>query len=119
MRIMDVQDFRTDQYENYRERRTSQFIKFLDKDVDFVTYFHINKNLSTTEIGNNNIDSFIGKDSPVRYNQINNLPVYGMPVFDTRNDYDTDNGGLNADSFSGEIILLPNIIEPCEGDCFV
>ena len=90
MRIMDVQEFRTDQFENYRERRTSQFIKFLDKDVDFVTYFHINKNLSTTEIGNNNIDSFIGKDSPVRYNQINNLPVYGMPVFDTRNDYDTD-----------------------------
>ena len=58
MRIMDVQEFRTDQYERYRERRTSQFIKFLDKDVDFVTYFHINKNLSTTEYGNNNIDSY-------------------------------------------------------------
>ena len=48
MRIMDVQEFKTDQYENYRERRTSQFIKFLDKDVDFVTYFQINKNISTT-----------------------------------------------------------------------
>lgn len=119
MRIMDVQEFRTDQYENYRERRTSQFIKFLDKDVDFVTYYHINKNLSTTEIGNNNIDSFIGDDSPVRYNKINNLPVYGMPVFDSRNDYDTDNAGFTGEGFSGEILLLPNIIEPCEGDCFI
>lgn len=119
MRIMDVQDFKTNQYEKYMERRTSQFIRFLDKDVDFVTYFHINKNISTTEFGNNNIDSYIGKDSPVRYNQINNLPVYGIPVFDSRNDYDVDNAGFTADGFSGELILLPNIIEPSEGDCFI
>lgn len=119
MRIMDVQEFRTDQYERYRERRTSQFIKFLDKDVDFVTYFHINKNLSTTEYGNNNIDSYIGKDSPVRYNKINNLPVYGFPVIGDMNGYDNDNAGFTADGFSGELIMLPNIIEPCEGDCFI
>jgi hypothetical protein len=119
MRIMDVQEFRTDQYNKYKERRTSQFIKFLDKDVDFVTYFHINKNLSTTEYGNNNIDSYIGKDSPVRYNQINNLPVYGIPVIDTRNGYSNDDAGFSADDFSGELIMLPNIIEPSEGDCFI
>ena len=119
MRILDVQDFKTDQYENYRERRTSQFIRFLDKDVDFVTYYQINKNLSTTEYGNNNIDSYIGEDSPVRYNKINNLPVYGIPVIDQRNEYDIDNLGFNEDSFSGELIMLPNIIEPSEGDCFI
>lgn len=119
MRIMDVQEFKTDQYENYRERRTSQFIKFLDKDVDFVTYFQINKNLSTTEIGNNNIDSYIGDDSPVRYNQINNLPVYGIPVVDDRNNYSEDNAGFTLDDYTGELIMLPNIIEPSEGDCFI
>lgn len=119
MRIMDVQEFKTDQYNQYKERRTSQFIKFLDKNVDFVTYFHINKNLSTTEIGNYNIDSYIGADSPVRYNQINNLPVYGIPVIDTHNGYDNEQGGFTADDYSGELIMLPNIIEPSEGDCFI
>lgn len=119
MRIMDVQEFVTDQFDKYRERRTSQYIKFLDKSINFITYFHINKNISTTEIGNYNIDSYIGVDSPVRYNQINNFPIYSMAPFDARNDYDDDNVGFNGDSFSGELIVLPNTIEPSEGDCFI
>ena len=119
MKILDVQELRKSQYDEFRKRRTSQFIKFLDKDVDFVTYYSINKAESTFEFENKNVDSYIGDDSPVRYNKINNLPVYGISPISDINDFDDENGGLTNDNFSGELILLPNIIEPCEGDAFI
>lgn len=118
MRIMDVQQFKANQYEKYQERRTSQYLRFLDKNVDFVTYYSINKALSTTELGNFNIDSYIGKDSPVRYNKINNLPVYGIAEIRTPNEYEDELGGFTA-NHSDELVMLPEIIEPCEGDCFI
>lgn len=119
MRIMDVQKFIGTQYKDNERRRVSQYTRFLEKHVDFVTYFSINKVLSTTSIGNFAVDSYIGKDSPVRYNKINNFPIYGFPLFTDENSYDEDNAGLNMDNFEGEITMLPEIIEPSEGDCFI
>ena len=52
LKILNVQEYRKDQYDSYRKRRTSQFIKFLDKNVDFVTYFSINKAESTYSLEN-------------------------------------------------------------------
>lgn len=119
MRIIDVQQFINDQYSSYRNRRVSQFIKFLDKSVDFVTYFSINKELSTYSLSNKEVDNYIGTDSPIRYNIINNFPVYGIPVIDMQNEYDDNNGGLSADSYSAEMTILADTLEPCEGDCFI
>lgn len=119
MRILDVQKHINDQYEKFRVRRTSQFLRFLDKNVDFVTYYNINKRLSTGELGNHTIDSYIGKDSPIRYNKISNLPVYGIANIQDMNDFDQDSGGFTGEGYSGDLIMLPNILEPLEGDCFV
>lgn len=119
MRIMDVQKFIGDQYRDNERRRISQYTRFLDKHVDFFTYFSINKVLSTTSIGNFAVDSYIGKDSPVRYNQINNFPLYGFPLFVDENSYGEDEVGLSMDNYNGEVIMLPEIIEPSEGDCFI
>ena len=119
MRILDVQKHISDQYEKFKVRRTSQFLRFLDKNVDFVTYYNINKRLSTGELGNHNIDSYIGKDSPIRYNKISNLPVYGIASIQEMNEFDHDSGGFTGDGYNGDLIMLPNILEPTEGDCFI
>lgn len=119
MKILDVQEYRKVQYEDFRKRRTSQFIKFLDKNVDFVTYYSINKAESTYSLENRDVDSYIGLDSPIRYNKINNLPVYGFPIITDENTYEDTDGGLSNDGYEGEIILLPDIMEPCEGDAFI
>lgn len=119
MRIMDVQKFIGTQYKDNERRRVSQYTRFLEKHVDFVTYFSINKILSTTSIGNFAVDSYIGKDSPVRYNRINNFPLYGFPLFTDENSYGEDGAGLNMDDFGGQVTMLPEIIEPSEGDCFI
>lgn len=119
MKILNVQEYRKTQYDSYRKRRTSQFIKFLDKNVDFVTYFSINKAESTYSLENQSVDSYIGKDSPIRYNKIYNLPVYGFPIISNENDFDIENGGLSNEGYEGELIFLPEIIEPSEGDVFI
>lgn len=119
MRIMDVQKFIGTQYKDNERRRVSQYTRFLEKHVDFVTYFSINKILSTTSIGNFAVDSYIGKDSPIRYNRINNFPLYGFPLFTDENSYGEDGAGLNMDDFGGQVTMLPEIIEPSEGDCFI
>ena len=119
MRIMDVQKFIGTQYKDNERRRALQYTRFLEKHVDFVTYFSINKILSTTSIGNFAVDSYIGKDSPVRYNRINNFPLYGFPLFTDENSYGEDGAGLNMDDFGGQVTMLPEIIEPSEGDCFI
>lgn len=119
MKILDVQELRKTQFDEYRKRRTSQFIKFLDKDVDFVTYYSINKAESTFTLENNDVDQYIGPNSPIRYNKINNLPVYGITRISDENSYDETDGGFTNESYEGEVIFLPNIIEPCEGDAFI
>ena len=119
LKILNVQEYRKTQYDSYRKRRTSQFIKFLDKNVDFVTYFSINKAESTYSLENQSVDSYIGKDSPIRYNKIYNLPVYGFPIISNENDFDIENGGLSNEGYEGELIFLPEIIEPSEGDVFI
>ena len=119
MRIMDVKQFIDTQYKRTNKQHVSHYTRFLDKHVDFVTYFHINKTDTTTSVGNFNVDSYIGKDSPVRYNKINNMPIFGFPLFNTDSDYSEETAGFNGEGFSGEITMLPDIIEPSEGDCFI
>lgn len=119
MKIMNVQEFKNDQYKSYTERRTSQYTRFLDKSVDFVTYYNINQALSTASINNLSVDSYIGTDSPVRYNKIYGLPVYGFSQITEANTYSDDEGGFLASGYEGNIILLHDIIEPNEGDCFI
>ncbi len=117
MNILNINEFKRDNFNAYRERRTSQYTRFLDKTVDFVTYYSINRAFSTESINNHAVDSYIGDDSPVRYNKINNMPVYGMPEITATNSYDETAGFQNE--FEGSIIILHDIIEPVEGDAFI
>ena len=119
MKVTDIQELKKQQFDEYRKRRTSQYIRFMDKDVDFVTYYHINKVESTYSYTTGEADVYIGKDSPVKYNKINNLPVYGISKISDINDYDAENTGLSNDGYEGELILLPEIIDPVEGDAFI
>lgn len=119
MKILDVQELKKQQFDSFRKRRTSQYIRFLDKSVDFVTYYSINSVESTYALENGSVDSYIGDDSPIKYSRIQNLPVYGISQILDLNDFEDDNGGLSNDSYQGELILLPEILTPKEGDAFI
>lgn len=117
-KVLDVQEFISTQTQLHKERRVSQYIYFLDKTPAFPLYYAINKIKSTTEYNTHEIDEYIGKDSPTRYDKIKNLPIYGMPEITNESEFD-ELIGTNSEGYSGESIIVPGILEPTEGDCFI
>ena len=77
--------------EIYAGNKVGQYSKYLDKNPLFVTYFHVNSAMSRTDVGTGGINSDLGKSSPIRFNQINNLPVYNIPELKPDADF-TENG---------------------------
>lgn len=100
--------------EIYSSNKVGQYSKYLDKNPFFITYFPINKVHSRSDIGTGGVNSDLGKNSPVRYNQINNLPAYNIP--ELRPDVEYDENGYDIELDLNDVALLPNTIKPTPGD---
>ena len=99
----------------FENRLNTQLTRFLDKSPVFVTYYHINVNESTTDEGFRDIESIIGNRSPLRFQKIENFPMYGLDqvvlaIQDSEQGLDTE--------YSGESVILPNTIKPLQNDIF-
>lgn len=92
------------------------FYSLSDKKPTIVTYYNINKEATTLDPGSKLSYDNIGKNSPIRYNKIEDFLLYGF----TRIELNTENDefGLEADKVAGECYILPNTIKPTEGDYF-
>lgn len=99
----------------FENRLNTQLSRFLDKNPVFVTYYHINSNDSTVNEGFKDVEDIIGDNSPIKYNKIENFPIYGLEQV-VLSIQDTDEG-LNTD-YSGEAIFLPNTVKPLPNDFF-
>ena len=58
----------------------------------------------------------LGEDSPIRFNKIEDLVLYGMPKLEAN--YNITENGFESDQLQGEAIFLPNTIIPKKGDFF-
>lgn len=83
----------------------------------FVTYYNIDDTTSTTDRGNFTIDQALGPNSPLRYNKIENFPVYGLK--DLIPSIDELEGNLLDLTIDGEVVILPNTIKPSAYDYIV
>ena len=92
------------------------YYKFNDKSGTFVRYFNQNKEASTLDEGSKLYYADIGEDSPIKYNIIEDMVVYGIDQIAIS----MENGdfGPEANEISGEAIILPNTITPYVGDYF-
>lgn len=81
------------------------------------TWYSIEPNMSELVPGWDNVDSFIAPDSPVVYDKIENLPMYGIDNLIATAEFDDDVGHDEDLSSSG--VVYPNTIFPKENDCFV
>ena len=100
------------QFEN---RVNSQLTRFLDKSPVFVTYYHVNVNESTVDGGYKDIANIIGDGSPLKFQKIENFPIYGLEAVvlalqDSEQGLDTE--------YSGDAVILPNTIKPLQNDIF-
>lgn len=101
----------------YTDSKVGQYSVCLDKTPIYITYFPINQPISTASEGLNGIEHELGKHSPIRYNQINNFPMYGFP--ELKPDLTYDETGLDIDMDLTGLIVLPNTIKPTFGDYFI
>lgn len=81
-----------------------------------VTYFNINKEMSTLDEGFKGIMSDVGKDSPLYYNIVEEFYLYGLEQIQIQMEH--GEFGAESSEISGEAILLPNTIIPYVGDYF-
>lgn len=96
----------------------NDYYKFSDKPPTPVEYYHINKHASTLDQGSKIAFADIGKDSPLRFNLIHDMMVYGIdtPIQIT---YQSDEYGLESSAIEGDAYILPNTIKPYPGDVFI
>ena len=100
----------------YEQRLKSPVSRFIESTPTFVTYYHLNPDVTTTDGGFKDVVSIIGFRSPLRFNKINSFPLYGIEQIVLQLQ-DTDQG-LDT-SYEGEAVIVPGSIKPLENDFFV
>ena len=100
----------------FEERLNSQYTRILDMKATYTTYFHINTENSTTDVGFENIERTIGENSPLKFNEIKEFPLYGIEQMAFN--LSQQDEGLNIE-YDSEAVILPNTVEPYPNDYFL
>lgn len=95
---------------------SSQYLRYFEGSPTYVNYYRQNKDESTRDIGLEAVNSFIGNNSPKKYDKIYDLQVWGVDALDVANSL-MERGLLTGSN--GEFLLLPNTVIPCPGDYFI
>ena len=100
----------------FKNNLNNPFYPNLEK-ATICTYYNQNLERSSVETGAEIVYTYIGKDSPIRYNKINNFHIYGINKIDIEIT-STDWGIENSSDISGTLYILPNTITPKSNDYF-
>lgn len=103
--------------EDIRKNKQSQFIRFLDGSPTFVTLYSISNLETTVEVGTRDVATYVGPDSPVRYNKVLEFPFFGFGTIENTIQWDEIEGSYNE--FETSILSVPTDLEINEGDMIV
>ena len=101
----------------YEDKLNSGFTRFLETTPTYVTYYNINTIESTVDLGFSNVDKILGPQSPIRFSEVKNFPIYGLEAIQL--DIDEADEGITGSFDSGELIVLPDTITPYPDDFFI
>ena len=88
-----------------------------DKTATLVDYCNINVEMTTLDEAAKIDYAQIGSDSPIRFNLIHDMYVYGIDLVVVN--LESGEYGLESGEITGEAIILPNTIQPYPGDYFL
>lgn len=88
----------------------TQFIQGMGQPV-LCEVYNYNASLSSVQDGTGDIDHIIGRESPIRYNYIPNMPIYGMNR-DLLPQINQGEGALLDMDMELEVTVLPNVYRP-------
>ena len=105
---------------NYVEsflKGTDLYSKYIDNPPTFVTYFNKDERQSTKNVGLSSVKEVVGDESPIKYNKIENFPIFSLEEITPAIDYDEE-AGLDT-MLEGVAVILPNTIVPLPDDLFI
>lgn len=100
----------------FEERMNSKVIRFVDHTPVYTEYYHIINTETTTDDGYVDIESLVGARSPIRYQKINQFPLYGIESL-VPQIQDADYG-LDS-TIEGDAIIMPGTIKPLQNSFFI
>jgi hypothetical protein len=103
---------------SYIEQATQTYSRLFGKTPTFVTYYSQDTSQSYADVNLGGAIQLVGQESPLRFQKINDFPLYGMSDADVSSSYDELQGIVSA-GVHGETYALPGTIEPMENDRFV
>ena len=92
------------------------FYQFNDQKPIVCTYYNLDKTYSSLDTGSKLSYDNIGAESPLRFNRIYDLILYGFNKIQLSNEI--DEYGLESQEIQGDCVLIPNNFMPTEGDYF-
>ena len=102
-----------------KTRLESSFYKFNDKPPTPVTFFNINEEETTLDEALQNSYNQVSPESGFRFNKIENVLLYGIPMNKIELDFDQGEFGTEANPIEGECYLPPNTFKPLQNSYFV
>jgi len=115
--VNDEQEIISKNIDNYLDASTSEYSKYLNGVPTFTTYYHKNVNASHQDVGLEQVQEVIGSESPIRYDKIDDLSLYGISQADLQYVVD-ENYGVESE-VEGDAIVLPDTIKPLPDDFFL
>ena len=102
--------------DNMKNLLNNPYYGYSDKKGSVTQYFNINDKKTTLDEATKANYSELGPNSPIRYNEIKNAILYGIPRMDIN--FDITDFGLEANDITGEAYVLPQTFIPYPGDFF-
>ncbi len=100
----------------FEERIKAPTSRFIDSAPTFTTYYHINVDETTVDEGFIDVASIVGHRSPIRFNKIENFPIYGIDQIVLQ--LQDEDQGLDV-NWESEGTILPGTIKPVQNDFFI
>lgn len=112
MKVQQTVDTLTDGFKNMY---SNPYYALLDKGKTNVTYLSQSEELSTLDEGNLKAYADRGNDSPIKFNQINNVMMLGLDKIILQ--LEMGEFGIEANEINGEATMLPGLV-PKANDYF-
>jgi hypothetical protein len=119
MGLKDARRIIEDAVQQQQDRMYSPYIKHIDGNApSFVTYLRASEEFSTQLMGTNVHYADFGKDSPIKWDRIKNVPLFGFQIADLSSMETVDNIGTEVE-ITGDCRLMANTYVPKPNEYFI
>ena len=100
----------------YNDLVNNPFYQYNDQKPTICTYYNLDRTYSSLDTGSKLAYDNITTNSPLRFNRIYDLVIYGFNRIQLSSEI--DEYGIENSNITGDCVLIPNNFMPTEGDYF-